>query len=143
MYELTAIMRQKDDKVYAELLSRLREGIHSQDAIEKLKSRIIDESYPHYPFDAVLMFATNAEVDTFNETAYDRTSTEKIVVKEKSAVIGDVTPIIRQKTIRKINPYQLSYGFSLLIHLSDRIADKNINIFTTNLFRRAGHQYLP
>ena len=99
LYELTEIMRQKDDKVYAELLSRLREGIHSQDDIEKLKSRIIDESYPHYPYDAVHMFATNAEVDSFNETAYDRTSTEKVVVKAKSAVIGDVTPIIRQKTM--------------------------------------------
>ena len=58
MFELTEIMRQKDNKVYAELLSRLREGIHSQDDIEKLKSRIIDESYPHYPYDAVHMSVT-------------------------------------------------------------------------------------
>ena len=99
MYELMEIMRQKDNKVYGELLSRLREGIHCEDDIEKLRSRIIDESYPDYPYDAVYMFATNAEVDGFNETAYDRTSTEKVVVKAKSAVNGDVTPIIRHKTM--------------------------------------------
>ena len=99
LYELTEIMRQKDDKLYAELLSRLREGNQSQDDIEKLKSRIIDANHPNYPYDAVHMFATNAEVDEFNETAYDRTSTEKVVVKAKSAVVGDVTPIVRQKTM--------------------------------------------
>ena len=99
LYELTEIMRQKDDKLYAQLLSRLREGNQSQDDIEKLKSRIIDENHPNYPYDAVHMFATNAEVDEFNETAYDRTSTEKAVVKAKSAVVGDVTSIIRQKTM--------------------------------------------
>ena len=60
LYELTEIMRQKDDKLYAELLSRLREGNQSQDDIEKLKSRIIDENHPNYPYDAVHMLATNA-----------------------------------------------------------------------------------
>lgn len=30
MYELTQIMRQKEDKLFAELLNRLREGKHSE-----------------------------------------------------------------------------------------------------------------
>ena len=34
-------MRQKDDKEFAELLNRLREGNHTQNDIEVLKERIL------------------------------------------------------------------------------------------------------
>ena len=102
MHELTEIMLQKDYRLHAEHLTRLREGNQSQDDIEKLKTRIIDEDYLHYPYDAVHMFATNAEVYSFNETAYDRTSAEKVVVKANSTVVGDVTPLIRQKKMNHL-----------------------------------------
>ena len=39
LFELTEIMRQKDDKEFAELLNRLREGNHTQNDIEVLKER--------------------------------------------------------------------------------------------------------
>ena len=97
LYELTKIMRQKDDTLYAKLLSRLREGNQTQDDIEKLKRRVTDENHPQYPYD-VHVYATNAEVDSLNET-YDRTSNEKVVAITKSAIVDDVTPIIRKKTM--------------------------------------------
>ena len=40
MYELTQIMRQKDDKKDAELLNRLREGNHTKNDIACLKARL-------------------------------------------------------------------------------------------------------
>ena len=51
LFELTDIMRQKDDKEFAELLNRLREGNHTQNDIEVLKERILkirpgQENYP-------------------------------------------------------------------------------------------------
>ena len=41
LYELTQIMRQKDDREFAELLNRLREGNHTQQDTDTLKSRCI------------------------------------------------------------------------------------------------------
>ena len=45
------------------------------------------------------MFSTNAEVDAFHEVIYDRTSAEKVSVKAKSVVVGDVTSVIKEKTM--------------------------------------------
>ena len=41
MFELTQIMRQADEKPYAELLNRLREGNHTEEDILSLKTRVI------------------------------------------------------------------------------------------------------
>ena len=40
MYELTEIMRQKENKEFAELLNRLREGQHTKSDAQKLQTRI-------------------------------------------------------------------------------------------------------
>lgn len=37
-------MRHRESKVFAEILNRLREGIHTNDDIVKLKERIFDEN---------------------------------------------------------------------------------------------------
>ena len=42
LFELTEIMRQKDDKEFAELLNRLREGKHSEEDIAILKQRLLN-----------------------------------------------------------------------------------------------------
>ena len=48
-YELDEIMRQKDDKSWAELLNRLREGNHTDIDIKTLKSMILSPKHPDYP----------------------------------------------------------------------------------------------
>ena len=48
MFELTEIMRQRDDASFAELLNCIREGKHTEEDIRVLKTRAIsaeDESY--------------------------------------------------------------------------------------------------
>ena len=42
MFELEEIMRQRDSKVFAEILNRLREGKHTKNDILKLKKRLIE-----------------------------------------------------------------------------------------------------
>ena len=44
MFELNEIMRQRDSKMFAEMLNRLREGKHSCEDIMKLKERLIDNN---------------------------------------------------------------------------------------------------
>ncbi len=102
MYELTEIMRQKDDKKFAEILSRLREGIQTERDIEELKKRCIDASHPQYPHNAAHMFRTNDEVTAFNNSVYDKARTEKVVVDSISTVIGDVTDAVKTTTMQHL-----------------------------------------
>ena len=41
VYELSEIMRQKEDGEFAELLSRLREGSHTKEDVDMLRSRVV------------------------------------------------------------------------------------------------------
>ena len=65
MFELTEIMRQKDSKLFAELLNRLRAGKHMASDIGKLKERVFQEDINN-PIDAPHLFVQNAQVDEFN-----------------------------------------------------------------------------
>ena len=99
MYELTEIMRQKDDQTFAELLNRLREGNHTVEDIEQLKARIISPTDADYPHDAPHLFRTNAEVRTFNSRAFVMANTEKAQVKAISTVTGNVSKSVRDKVL--------------------------------------------
>ena len=74
VFPLTEIMRQKDDSEYAQLLNRLREGKHTKNDIEKLKTRIIGcnsikgDSYPMY---SPHIFLKNDFVNNFNRQIYE------------------------------------------------------------------------
>ncbi len=42
MFELDEIMRQRESKMFAEILNRLREGKHTSSDLEKLKERCVE-----------------------------------------------------------------------------------------------------
>ena len=46
MFELDEIMRQRERKVFAEILNRLREARHTSNDLKKLKERCFQESSP-------------------------------------------------------------------------------------------------
>ena len=59
-------MRQKEDKQFADLLNRLREGNHSVNDIAILRQRILNQSpenSSNYPINMTHMFSTNALYD--------------------------------------------------------------------------------
>ena len=49
LLELDEIIRQKDDRTFAELLGRVRTGTHTNDDIRMLESRVLSEDDPNYP----------------------------------------------------------------------------------------------
>ena len=55
MFELNEIMHQRDSKLFAELLNKLREGKHTKSDISKLKERVIQEDINN-PIDAPHLF---------------------------------------------------------------------------------------
>ncbi|XP_044169485.1 uncharacterized protein LOC114973474 [Acropora millepora] len=68
MIELTEIMRQKDDKQFAELLNRIRTGTQTEADIQCIQSRSITHSASNYPHDALHIWAENKPVDEYNAT---------------------------------------------------------------------------
>ena len=68
MIELTEIMRQKNDKAFAELLNRIRTASHTEHDIKVLQSRRITPTDPTYPSDALHIWAENAPVNEHNQT---------------------------------------------------------------------------
>ena len=69
LVELTTIMRQKENKTFAQMLNRLREGKHTDEDVNFIKARQLSKdfrslNYPH--FKATHLFNTNDLVEEFN-----------------------------------------------------------------------------
>ena len=78
MYELDEIMRQRKSKIFAEILSRLREGKHTADDIAKIKERCVNES--SCLKESPRLFVQNAKVDEYNETVYHTSIGNKYII---------------------------------------------------------------
>ena len=65
--ELTQIMRQKDDAMFAQLLNHVRTASCSKDDIALLKSREISPDMDNYPMDILHVYSTHKLVDEHNQ----------------------------------------------------------------------------
>ena len=104
LFELTEIMRHRDDKESAELLNRLREGDHTQNNIEVLKERIlkIKPGRENYPINTTHLFSTNALVNDHNNTIYQASHNEKAEIKCIDIIVGDMSDDLKKKMKEKI-----------------------------------------
>ena len=91
MFELTQVVRQQDCTSFAEVLNRLREGIHTPGDVETLQSRLISPEVPHYPTSAQHLFKTNAQVEQYNSQMYNSSTLHKLVVTCVDSVVGAVS----------------------------------------------------
>ena len=88
MYELCQIMRQRESRLFAEILNRLREGKHTEEDIRILKQRLICENDPNYPHHAPHLFYQNKKVENFNKKVYNASDDEKFSIIASDFVIG-------------------------------------------------------
>ena len=103
--ELDEIMRQKNDRSFAELLCRVRTGQSTDEDIETLKSREIDVNDPNYPGDILHVFAYNIAVNSHNKKKLNMIASNEQQVTIRSFEDGkdstgliDLTKIKTQKT---------------------------------------------
>ena len=91
MFELTEIMRQKDDSPFAELLNRIREGKHTEQDLHLLKTRTISPENASYQAlkSEVHLFPCNAAVDAHNITIFNDATTMKVEIKCIDTVLGE------------------------------------------------------
>ena len=66
MIELTEIMPQRGDNLFAEILNRVRKGTVTDNDCNILLSRVIKPTDKNYPHDALHIFAENHPTDNHN-----------------------------------------------------------------------------
>ena len=104
LFELTDIMRQKGDKLFAELLNRLSEGKHSEKDIDCLKERLL-QTVPrdeNYPMETTHLFTTNASVNAHNNSMYAKCESDKCQIKAIDIVVGDISDDLKKQMKDKI-----------------------------------------
>ena len=72
MIELDEIMRQRSDRVFTELLCRVRVNQCTEEDICILKSRVTEPTSPDYPVDALHVYRLNKDVDERNAEMLNR-----------------------------------------------------------------------
>ena len=132
MFELDEIMRQRESKMFAEILNRLREGNHTASDLQKLKERCVDQS--NCPTEAPRLFIQNALVDEYNDKVYQSfDSVDKYTIKAQDSVIGACSAELKEKIMRQIpyvplkNSKQLAHKLNIAVDQRTEIA---INIRT-------------
>ena len=97
-FELDEIMRQKDDKLFAELLNRIRIGTYTSDDLVMLHSAKITETQSRIMLDVPHFFTVNAAKDEFNTFVLENTEGKCITITAVDHVSSDV-PKSEQKKI--------------------------------------------
>jgi len=105
MFELTELMRQVDNKDFAELLNRLREGKQTQDGITVLELRLLKSKpgEPNYPASLAPAFSSNALVNAYNnEAVFNLSQSAKAQIGAIDIVIGDISDELKDEVKKQI-----------------------------------------
>ena len=116
MFELHQIMRQAENKSFAELLNRIREGNQTDDDIAELKNQIIDVNPENYPWEVPRLFTTNEKVDSYNTSIIHRSSNAVYTIKAKDKFVGSAPLAMKLKILEnfKNNREQTKQPSSIL-----------------------------
>jgi hypothetical protein len=119
LFELTEIMRQKDDKIFAIALSNMAKGTMTLDDVDLLKSRVLSDGNLEITRDALRVFRSNAEVDAYNTKVLAGLSTEGATANAYDFCVGDGSASIREKVLSNVRKLKTTetYGLPLLIDL--------------------------
>ena len=101
LFELTEVMRQKDDQSFAKLLNRLREGKQTEEDNNVLCTRIINSNSSDYPTTSTHMMYQNTPVMQHNDNVYNHATTPKMTQTAADIVVGDIPNSAKQKILAK------------------------------------------
>jgi hypothetical protein len=133
VFELTEIMRQKDDKPFAELLNRLRIGAHTPEDIKSLQACLVSPAEslamcakPHF-------FPTRAQTELYNNTVMKQAEGQEIIVNAIDSPASDVSTYVQNQLLaaaknKNINHTgNLPYTLTLKVgQLYDIVANINV-----------------
>ncbi len=133
MFELTEIMRQKDDSEFAELLNRLRHNRMTDHDKEQIKKCLIDPNSIKYPQNAPHIFAENSFMQIFNDKIINSLNSQKVeIVCHDSIVAANISQERQDRILKQIprdasSTMGLPYSLTIVIGM---IYDLTVNIDT-------------
>ena len=132
MFELEEVMRQREDKDFAEILNRIREGKHTDADIEVLKKRSLNLSpqHPEYPINSTHLFSTNMAVDQHNHDIFHKSTNKKVEIKAIDIVLGDLSDELKERLKKQIpnDPSKTMGLYSVCSVLKDAKYDLTTNV---------------
>ncbi|KAK3105661.1 hypothetical protein FSP39_002926 [Pinctada imbricata] len=102
IFELTQIMRQKDDMYFANLLNRLRTNDLTEDDKTEIDKHKVNPTQENYPKNAPHLFVENKFVDNFNKEFIGKLSTMKVEVLSHDAVIADLPQSSKDRLLNSL-----------------------------------------
>lgn len=94
LYELTEVMRQKDDLNFVRALNNFARGEMTDDDIIIIKSREVEDL--QVPNEAIRLYYTNADVEKYNNKKIDESPSPEIECNAVDTITGKLKP--QQKT---------------------------------------------
>jgi PIF1-like helicase/Helitron helicase-like domain at N-terminus/Herpesvirus tegument protein, N-terminal conserved region len=134
-YQLTEIMRQKDDALFANMLNRLAVGEMTSEDLSLMQERMFNGKLQDIPREALHLFRTNAEVSAFNNQRLSTYNTETAVFDAFDRVIGDGPDDAREYTLAQAVGLELCKTFGLPLRLVLKVEARyllSVNIDTSD-----------
>ncbi|GBP58779.1 ATP-dependent DNA helicase PIF1 [Eumeta japonica] len=133
---MTEIMRQRDDLAFAIALNNMAVGRMTSMDIELINSRCYSiNTLPIEAHGAIHLFATNNEVDKYNNQVLSRMNTEGYSVKALDVVSGAPNPQAARKALQSVNTLPTMQTYGLPKNLFLRVGARymvTVNIDTTD-----------
>ncbi|XP_036347361.1 ATP-dependent DNA helicase PIF1-like, partial [Rhagoletis pomonella] len=95
-FELTEIMRQREDQAFAVALNNMSEGNMTSDDVELIKAR--ETNFNEIPNDCIHLFYSNADVSLYNTARLAKIATEEFISTAKDSVKANCL-LERSKTV--------------------------------------------
>ena len=131
LFELTEIMRQKDDKIFAIALGNMARGAMTLVDIGLLKSRIVPNENSETMKDAIRVFRSNAEVDAYNTKILASLNTEGATANAYDFCVGDGAASIREKVLNNVRNLKTTETYGLPLRIDLKVSAKYM--MTVNL----------
>ena len=131
LFELTEIMRQKDDKIFAIALGNIAKGMMTGEDINLLKSRIVSNENLEIMGDAIRVFRSNAEVDAYNRKVLASLNTEGATANAYDFCVSDGLGSIREKVLNNVKNLKTTETYGLPLQIDLKVGAKYM--MTVNL----------
>ncbi|CAF1095355.1 unnamed protein product [Rotaria sp. Silwood1] len=126
LFELTEIMRQKDDKTFAIALSNIAKGTMTDEDINLLESRIVSTENLETIEDAIRIFRSNAEVDAYNTKVLANLNTEGATANAYDFCIGDGLASLKEKVLNNVKNLKTTETYGLPLKIDLKVGAKNM-----------------
>ena len=131
MYELTEIMRQREERDFAELLNRMRIGKLNNSDFSELNKRVIPTDVCDDGLVCLHLFSTNKAAEDYNMICFNKCNSEKEQIVAVDTIVDVVSPDVKILVIAALNKQNVFGGVARSLDLAVGLTyetTQNINV---------------